>query len=491
MPEQLTGENLIKFALLGFLCYFWIYGIALLSNMYMSYLINERLSVLISSEILKKFLQHSDIKRSDSDKISILSQDSDAYRESWIQPHLTLIIWGSVVGVTIAYLLFTNLLLGILFALGLLLVPAPQAILNNKMRQRGKELVEARTTALAKIMDAIHGSQTLQNNGATKNIFLNIVRAIVKREEARTRNAYLYNISYSSNGITAFLGQIVPLSIGFMMNMYGIHISVAELISMYVASNQLTGPVQSMLYAVTQIQENMSVREKLEVILDEPSSESGEKNSLIIDLAVLKLQAISKAFGQKIIFKQLTLSFEMGKKYLIKGKSGAGKTTLLRLINGELVPDKGEIFALNQSGKIYSDYSRNVGIITQNPFLFNDSIRFNLTMGQSFDDKVLINALNRVGLTSEIKGVLDFNIENNGENISGGQRVRIEVARFLLRRKDILLVDEVTAALDPENARKVRECINSLPLMILEIAHHIDDEMEYDEVIDFDDVIIN
>ena len=70
------------------------------------------------------------------------------------------------------------------------------------------------------------------------------------------------------------------------------------------------------------------------------------------------------------------------------------------------------------------------------------------------------------------------------ENISGGQRVRIELARFLLRRKNLLLADEVTATLDKENALMVHELLFSLPVMMLEIAHHIDDESRYQQVVD-------
>ena len=90
-------------------------------------------------------------------------------------------------------------------------------------------------------------------------------------------------------------------------------------------------------------------------------------------------------------------------------------------------------------------------------FLFNDTVRYNLSLGQEFSDQELETALRQVKLDHELTDGLDFVITNNGENISGGQRVRIELARFLLRKKDILLADEVTAALDVENSQMVRE----------------------------------
>ena len=80
--------------------------------------------------------------------------------------------------------------------------------------------------------------------------------------------------------------------------------------------------------------------------------------------------------------------------------------------------------------------------------------------------------------------ILDVKIENNGENISGGQKIRLEIARPLLRQKEVLLVDEATASLDPENAKKVHELILSLPLTIIKIAHHIDQKAHYDQIIE-------
>lgn len=74
-------------------------------------------------------------------------------------------------------------------------------------------------------------------------------------------------------------------------------------------------------------------------------------------------------------------------------------------------------------------------------------------------------------------------IVDNGTNISGGQRVRLEIARFLLRKKDILLADEVTASLDATNSQKVRDILLSLPILVLEIAHYVDDDGRYDKTI--------
>ena len=125
-------------------------------------------------------------------------------------------------------------------------------------------------------------------------------------------------------------------------------------------------------------------------------------------------------------------------------------------------------------------------MIQQNPYLFNATIRENLSLGQDFQDEQLLTVLQQVGLDQEFPEGLDFQVEDNGKNVSGGQRVRLEIARFLLRQKDILLADEITAALDPANARKVRQLLLSLPIMIIEVAHYVDDLSVYDAVIDWE-----
>lgn len=85
-----------------------------------------------------------------------------------------------------------------------------------------------------------------------------------------------------------------------------------------------------------------------------------------------------------------------------------------------------------------------------------------------------------MGLTNEIPNILDYRIFNNGENISGGQRIRLDIVRALIRKKDIILADEITASL----AKHIRQILASLPVIFIEVAHHIDPEFAYDQVID-------
>ncbi|KPA63011.1 bacteriocin ABC transporter permease, partial [Streptococcus suis] len=202
------------------------------------------------------------------------------------------------------------------------------------------------------------------------------------------------------------------------------------------------------------------------------------------DIQGLYMKDLAKSYGDKQLFAGLNVAIKMGEKVLIKGASGSGKTTLFRILLGQETADGGRVYVTEAGGQEREDFQGNIGLISQSPFLFSDTIRYNLTLGDDFTDQELLDVLGKVGLLDEFTDILNVKVENNGDNISGGQRVRLEIARFLLRKKDILLADEVTAALDEKNGKAVRKLLHSLPIMILEIAHHIDEDIQYDQVVE-------
>ena len=171
--------------------------------------------------------------------------------------------------------------------------------------------------------------------------------------------------------------------------------------------------------------------------------------------------------------------------------SGYGKSTLLRLLIGELPLASGQYYLGNAqiTATTRTQLSHLFGLIKQTPFMFDDTIRFNLTLGGHFSQTALDNAVADAGLTALIaqKG-WDYQVGEEGHHFSGGQIQRLEIARALLRQRPILLADEVTSALDEKLSDQLHTRLLQSPATLIEVAHHISQswQQRYDQVIQLD-----
>jgi ABC-type multidrug transport system fused ATPase/permease subunit len=169
------------------------------------------------------------------------------------------------------------------------------------------------------------------------------------------------------------------------------------------------------------------------------------------------------------VLNNVSLCVNKGDKILLTGKSGEGKSTLLKVLMGKLSPQKGRVLVNDQAveTQIFSE-------VQQSSQIFNVTLRFNLTLGKQFDQKQIVAAAQQAGLTNYLqKHGLDTVIEENGHNLSGGERKRIELARAFLFQREILVVDEGTASLDPQTAEQIHNVFLNSPLTVIEIDHHI------------------
>ena len=195
---------------------------------------------------------------------------------------------------------------------------------------------------------------------------------------------------------------------------------------------------------------------------------------------------IIKSFKAK---KEVLLTFEKGKSYAVVGSSGSGKSTLLRLLLGFFKNYEGNVYVDNNNLKDISLDSLYdvVSVIQQNVFLFNKSIKDNITMFKEFNINKVERAINISGLSNLIsdKG-LDYECGEEGANLSGGEKQRISIARCLLRETPILLMDEATAALDNQIAFQVESDILSISgLTRIIVTHKLEETLldKYDEIV--------
>ncbi|EKO3792786.1 ABC transporter ATP-binding protein [Vibrio metschnikovii] len=157
--------------------------------------------------------------------------------------------------------------------------------------------------------------------------------------------------------------------------------------------------------------------------------------------------------GEKKVLDELSLSIPAGKKVALVGASGGGKSTLIQLLLGAYRADSGEIcFNGERCDDIGFEIIRSqIAVVLQQPILFNDTLRHNLTLGGDYDDASLWHALEVAQLqdvTHQLSQGLDTLIGRNGIRLSGGQRQRLAIARMVLSDPKLVILDEATSALD-------------------------------------------
>lgn len=191
----------------------------------------------------------------------------------------------------------------------------------------------------------------------------------------------------------------------------------------------------------------------------------------------------------KPILRDISMLFEKGKKYIIKGKSGFGKTTLMNLFLKYYMPDKGQILIDNVDIQQVENIYESISVVRQENFLFKDTLRNNLTMYEDISDEKLFEVLKKLNLhIFANKEALDIVIGSGGAALSGGEAKRVSIARALLKNKDILILDEPLANLDKETTKVLEnEILDLKDYTIIMITHVLseDKENEFDMVYNF------
>lgn len=210
-------------------------------------------------------------------------------------------------------------------------------------------------------------------------------------------------------------------------------------------------------------------------------------NSFIMEESI-KVEHVDFCYDDKQILKDASFTIQKGKKYLIKGVSGAGKTTLMNLLakvhddyTGLISVDGIDYRSIDE--KSFHD---RVAFIYQNVFLFEDTIRNNITLYRELADDQVEYAAKVCGLEAILedkKDGLDERLEENGKNLSGGQRQRISIARAIAKNAEILFVDEGTSSLNEELGREIEKVFLELESTVIAISHRfyegVTDQYDY------------
>ncbi|WP_455539063.1 ABC transporter ATP-binding protein [Terrisporobacter sp.] len=312
------------------------------------------------------------------------------------------------------------------------------------------------------------------NNVETSKKKFSILEAIIRG----------FSLSFS---VTIYLG--VLLIGGYLM--YKKSITVGTAIIIIQLSTHIVSPVKLSISLINQIRSVSLIADKIENILKD-TNDNFENTKLDNFTNSIEIKNLDFSYNnERKALDNINLTIHKNKKYAIVGESGSGKSTLIKLLMRYYNDYEGNIFIDEKNLKnIYSsDLYKNMSMIQQNVFMFDDSIKENIRLYSNHNDDDIIKACNRSGLNKLIKRLpkgIESLVGENGNKLSGGEKQRIAIARALINNTQILILDESTSALDNETAYNLENSLLNLQdLTLLTITHKLIKSIliNYDEII--------
>ena len=410
-------------------------------------------------------------KEKSGDLVSRFATDAEQTRlavsvvisELFLQPILV------VAGVAAGFWISPRLALGAFIVVPLLAIPL--AILGKKMKKRTRSGLIARADASEVFGQTIDGIVTVKTQGieshrmdALRVASDQIQRAEVRIARTRSEGKALADISYG-------ISLAVVLGFGGWLVMGGQWATTpGEFIGVLVAVATVFRPMKRIGDAWQSWSQALAGAERLFEIVDSPSDPAlnGDQTPVapLRDKLVFHNVGFSYPTAQnEQVLKGLDLEIPAGKTVAIVGASGAGKSTIIQLLMRLYDPTHGEV---TYDGKVLTSIARpalltQVAVVSQQPFLFNDTVESNIRVGRPDATDADIKHAAKLARVDEFISRLPQGyatvVGNRGASISGGQAQRITIARAILRNASVLLLDEATSNLDPESESLVQEAL--------------------------------
>jgi subfamily B ATP-binding cassette protein MsbA len=265
--------------------------------------------------------------------------------------------------------------------------------------------------------------------------------------------------------------------------------SVGDFIQFTAALALLMDPIRKYSQANVKLGQGAAAMERLNEILHLDEEVDRGELEVVNFNSEIKVSNLSFSYGAGDVIRDLDITIKKGQKVALVGLSGSGKSTLINLLLGLYPIERGSIeIDGNNIQKIKLKNLRSLfGLVSQDIFLFHDTIRSNLSIGKNYSDAEIQRALD-VSYASEFVDKLPMKLEtvigDRGAKLSGGQQQRLTIARAFLQNTEILLFDEATSALDNESEKVVQRALEAIAgnKTVVAVAHRLSTIQDYDQI---------
>ncbi len=425
-------------------------------------------------------------EKAGSEIINTLTNICRNLEQMYLKPSIQLIqkillfIGASIAVIRIQWKLFFLILL-----ISWIPLVLPRVLDKKTQKLRGKALKQAEYF-ISRLRDITNGFEVIKAFNI-ENKMKKIGQKEIKANEMELKKANTFQVIHEGFGVllTLIVYIIIFLFAGYMAKKGTI--TAGEILATTMLYNSIGNATTYITKLMIMIRGFSEEFKKLNEYIDNNNKLQGYKEfEFNREINIIDL---SFAYGNKMILDSLNLNIEKGKKYAIIGESGSGKSTLAKILLRSLSGYDGEILfdGIELKNIQKNSFYKGVSPVTQNVFIFNDSIRNNITLYAKYSEAELEKAVKESGLDkliSKLPEGVDTIIGEYGTDLSGGEKQRISIARCLIKNSDIIIMDEATSSLDKTTAKTIEQLLLKLDKTVIVITHRIDPEIlsQYEKI---------
>lgn len=420
--------------------------------------------------------------------LSALTNDAASIETNYLAQMLAMITKAvTFIGALLLMCRYSLLMTAI--AAGLTVLPLIASLLTGNRLQAVESRVSERNGEFtAALSDCLAGFTVVKNFRAEREIFRLFAQSNKALEHEKFTGRRIKTLVGMIGAVTGIFAQLGVFIAGVYLSMKGGSMTPGAVVLFVNLMNFIISPIAELPGLLACRKAALGLVDKLAAALERSSSREGSETLNRLEHGI-RLENVSFAYEPgKTVLHGINAEFEAGKAYALVGGSGSGKSTLLNLLMAAETNYSGHILA---DGIELSDISTEslygtIAAIQQNVFVFNASIKDNVSMFRDFPKTEMDEAIARAHLGALIRERgEDYLCGENGSGLSGGEKQRISIARSLLKKSSVLLADEVTAALDAQTAHRVSSDILDLQgITRIVVTHTLEESLlrRYDKI---------
>ncbi len=356
-----------------------------------------------------------------------------------------------------------------------------------------KRKIDADQKLVSDVLEYTEGISEVKNYNMVKSASDRLNASIDENRNVSTKMEMLIGPFEAISEASLQVGSVILILLSILMTIAGelpIMVGITLILMSLVIFNEIkaSGTYSSLLRAMSE------AMDKADGILNQKDMKD-EGKAIVPPNRDIALRNVSFSYDKKTVLDNVSLNIKEKSMVAIVGPSGSGKTTMCKLIARFFDVEQGEITLGGTNIKEYSINSlmKNFSFVFQNVYLFNDTIKNNIKFGKddATDEEVIAAAKKACchDFIMSLPNGYDTKLEDGGGNVSGGEKQRISIARAMLKDAPIIILDEATANIDPENEKLLSEAFANLTKdkTVIIIAHKLNTVRSADDIIVLDE----